>query len=85
MRCVTTTGSACSSSAEVDPFSGHCRAPAMPAAAVTDVIDVGDATAWYQGVLGELHALLAGREITPGGPGHLFRAPATTRSGRLGA
>ena len=47
----------------------HRRMPATPAAAVTDVIDVTDATAWYQGALGELHALLAARKITPSGPG----------------
>ena len=47
----------------------HRRVPATPAAAVTDVIDVADATAWYQGALGELHALLAAQKITPGGPG----------------
>jgi DNA-binding transcriptional MerR regulator len=47
----------------------HRRAPATPAAAVTDVIDVSDANAWYQGALGELHALLAAQKITPSGPG----------------
>jgi DNA-binding transcriptional MerR regulator len=47
----------------------HRRLPATPAAAVTDVIDVIDASAWYQGALGELHALLAARKITPSGPG----------------
>lgn len=48
--------------------------PATPAAAVTDVIDVADATAWYQGALGELHALLAAQKITPGGPGGAINA-----------
>ncbi|MFF1822859.1 MerR family transcriptional regulator [Kribbella sp. NPDC058245] len=47
----------------------HRREPATPAAAVTDVIDVQDANAWYQGALGELHALLAAQKITPSGPG----------------
>jgi effector-binding domain-containing protein len=47
----------------------HRQVPATPAAAVTDVIDVADATAWYQGALGELHALLAVQKITPSGPG----------------
>jgi effector-binding domain-containing protein len=42
---------------------------ATPAAAVSDVIDVTDANAWYQGALGELHALLAAQKITPTGPG----------------
>ena len=47
----------------------HRRMPATPAAAVTAVIDVRDATGWYQGALGELHALLAAQKITPTGPG----------------
>ncbi|HEX3617371.1 MAG TPA: MerR family transcriptional regulator [Solirubrobacteraceae bacterium] len=47
----------------------HRRMVATPAAAVTDVIDVQDATGWYQGALGELHALLAAQKITPSGPG----------------
>uniref|UniRef100_UPI003F495428 MerR family transcriptional regulator n=1 Tax=Sphaerisporangium sp. CA-236357 TaxID=3240030 RepID=UPI003F495428 len=47
----------------------HRRALATPAAAITDVIDVIDADAWYQGALGELHALLAAQKITPNGPG----------------
>ena len=47
----------------------HRQMPATPAAAVTDVIDVADASAWYQGALGELHALLAAQKITPSGPG----------------
>ena len=47
----------------------HRQVPATPAAAVTDVIDVTDASAWYQGALGELHALLAAQKITPSGPG----------------
>jgi DNA-binding transcriptional MerR regulator len=47
----------------------HRRMSAAPAAAVTDVIDVQDATGWYQGALGELHALLAAQKITPSGPG----------------
>ena len=47
----------------------HRRMPATTAAAVTAVIDVGDATGWYQGALGELHALLAAQKIPPAGPG----------------
>ncbi|MGH2870232.1 MAG: MerR family transcriptional regulator [Solirubrobacteraceae bacterium] len=45
------------------------RMLATPAAAVSDVIDTKDATGWYQGALGELHALLAAQKITPAGPG----------------
>ena len=47
----------------------HRRMPATPAAAISALIDVQDATAWYQGALGELHALLAAQKITPSGPG----------------
>jgi DNA-binding transcriptional MerR regulator len=46
----------------------HRRMLATPAAAVSGVIDVSDARAWYQGALGELHALLAAQKITPSGP-----------------
>jgi DNA-binding transcriptional MerR regulator len=47
----------------------HRRIPATPAAAVSEVIDVKDASGWYQGALGELHALLAARKVAPVGPG----------------
>ena len=43
----------------------HRRMSATPAAAVSEVIDVRDATAWYQGALGELYALLAAQKISP--------------------
>ncbi len=36
--------------------------PATQAAAVNEVIDVRDASAWYQGALGELHAILAAQK-----------------------
>jgi DNA-binding transcriptional MerR regulator len=47
----------------------HRRMLATPAAAVSEVIDVRDASGWYQGALGELHALLAAQKNTPTGPG----------------
>jgi DNA-binding transcriptional MerR regulator len=47
----------------------HRRMPAAPAAAVSQVIDVTEATAWYQGALGELHALLAAQKVPATGPG----------------
>ena len=47
----------------------HRRVLATPAAAVSDVVDVRDASGWYQGALGELHAVLAAQKITPTGPG----------------
>jgi DNA-binding transcriptional MerR regulator len=47
----------------------HRRIATTPAAAVTEVIDVREATAWYQGALGELHAVLAAHKVAPTGPG----------------
>jgi DNA-binding transcriptional MerR regulator len=46
----------------------HRRVPAAPAAAVSEVIDVQEADAWFQGALGELHAVLAAQKVTPTGP-----------------
>ena len=43
--------------------------PATPAAAVSEVIDVDHASGWYQGALGELHALLAAHKVPSTGPG----------------
>jgi len=36
---------------------------------VSEVIDVKEASAWYQGALGELYAVLAAHKVTPAGPG----------------
>jgi DNA-binding transcriptional MerR regulator len=47
----------------------HRRMMATPAAAVSEVIDVRDASAWYQGALGELHATLAAQKMVPAGIG----------------
>jgi DNA-binding transcriptional MerR regulator len=47
----------------------HRRVAAAPAAAVSEVIDVQEADAWFQGALGELHAVLAAQKVTPTGPG----------------
>lgn len=52
----------------------HRRIAAAPAAAVSEVIDVRDATGWYQGALGELHALLAAQKIAPTGSGGAISA-----------
>ncbi|QSE77696.1 MerR family transcriptional regulator [Rhodococcus koreensis] len=46
----------------------HRRVEAAAAAAITEVIDIADALLWYQGALGELHALLAAQDIRPDGP-----------------
>jgi DNA-binding transcriptional MerR regulator len=51
----------------------HRRIPATAAAAVSDVIDVTDASAWYQGALGELYALLVAQKIVPiASPGGVY-------------
>ncbi len=47
----------------------HRRMLATPAAAVSEVIDVKDASGWYQGALGELYGLLAAQKVTPADPG----------------
>jgi len=43
----------------------HRRIAATTAAGVSEVIDVKDASAWYQGALGELYALLNAEKIAP--------------------
>jgi DNA-binding transcriptional MerR regulator len=49
----------------------HRSVAAAPAAAITAIIDIEDAGAWYQGALGELHATLGAQQLpasgTPGG------------------
>jgi DNA-binding transcriptional MerR regulator len=47
----------------------HRRAEAVPAVAVSEVIDVEDALSWYQGALGELYATLAAQGLPTAGPG----------------
>lgn len=46
----------------------HVSVPATTAAAITDTIDIEDASAWYQGALGELHATLAAQHVPGTGP-----------------
>src|SRR5207249_10588737 len=46
----------------------HISVPATAAAAITDTIDIEDASAWYHGALGELHATLAAQRVPPAGP-----------------
>ncbi len=60
------------------------QVPAAPAAAVRQVIDIEDASAWYQGAVGELYATLAAQKLAPAGPGrrHLRHRPVRARTGR---
>ena len=41
----------------------------VPAVAVSEVIDVEDALAWFQGALGEIYATLAAQSLPVAGPG----------------
>jgi len=43
----------------------HRRIDATPAAAVTEIIDIKEASAWYQGALGELFALMSAQKVAP--------------------
>ena len=47
----------------------HRHAPAVSAAAISEVVHCDDALAWFQGALGELHATLAAQGIAAVGPG----------------
>lgn len=47
----------------------HRSVAAVPAVAVSEVIDVEDAMSWYQGALGELYATLSAQSLPITGPG----------------
>ena len=54
--------------------------PAAPAAAITEVVDAGDAAAWLQGALGELYATLTAQQVPASGPaGGVFADELFTR------
>lgn len=44
------------------------RVDETPAAAISETISIEDATAWYQGAIGELHATLAAQNVVDAGP-----------------
>lgn len=47
--------------------------PAVPAAAISQVIDAGDSVSWLQGALGELYATLTAQDLPADGhPGGIF-------------
>jgi DNA-binding transcriptional MerR regulator len=46
----------------------HRHAPAVSAAAITEIMNSADALAWYQGALGELAATLRAQHISATGP-----------------
>ncbi|HWF23345.1 MAG TPA: MerR family transcriptional regulator [Acidimicrobiales bacterium] len=45
----------------------HRRIEPTPAVAIRDVIDLDDASPWYQGAFGELYATLAAQRLVPAG------------------
>jgi DNA-binding transcriptional MerR regulator len=47
----------------------HRSVAATPAAAISEMVAITDALAWFQGALGELQATLAAQDIRPAGPG----------------
>jgi effector-binding domain-containing protein len=47
---------------------GRRRVEATRAAAIVEVVDIGDALTWYEGALGELRATLAAQRVSPNGP-----------------
>ena len=53
--------------ADVTPVS-HRRIEAAMAGAITEVVGTGDLLPWFLGALGELHATLEARGISPAGP-----------------
>jgi DNA-binding transcriptional MerR regulator len=53
-----------------------------PSAAVTEIVDVEDATQWYQGALGELYATLSAQGVEPAGPAGGIFANELFRDGR---
>jgi DNA-binding transcriptional MerR regulator len=53
----------------------HRSVGGIRAAAITGVIDIGDASAWYQGALGELHATISAQaRSASGAPGGIYSA-----------
>ena len=56
------------------------RAPAAPAAAITEVVAAEDSAPWLQGALGELYAILAAQNVPAAGPaGGIFADDVFTR------
>ena len=47
---------------------GHRSVAAMPAAAISEFVDLEDALTWHQGALGELYATLAAQDVLTAGP-----------------
>jgi DNA-binding transcriptional MerR regulator len=46
----------------------HRTVPPMPAIAIQEMINLGEALVWYQGALAELHAIANAQQLRPSGP-----------------
>jgi DNA-binding transcriptional MerR regulator len=58
--------------ASAAPEIRHRTVPAMPAAAISEVIDIQDAASWWQGALGELRATLRAQGLEPATAGGVY-------------
>ena len=58
--------------ASAAPDIRHRTLPETPAAAISEVIDISDATAWWQGALGELQATLRAQGMPQEGAGGMY-------------
>jgi len=47
----------------------HRSEDAIEAAAIFEVVELGDALTWFQGAMGEIYAMLAAQGVPPAGPG----------------
>jgi DNA-binding transcriptional MerR regulator len=54
------------------PEIRHRTVPATPAAAISAVIDIADASSWWQGALGELRAVLRAQGLEPAIAGGVY-------------
>jgi DNA-binding transcriptional MerR regulator len=58
---------------ETERSVGHRSVPAVPAVGIQEVVDRADVLAWWQGALGELHAIVGAQNLPTTGPaGGLF-------------
>jgi len=46
----------------------HRSEEAIEAAAISEVVELGDALTWFQGAMGEIYAILAAQNVSPAGP-----------------
>ena len=56
----------------VAPDIGHRSIPATPVAAISEIVDLAEVSAWWQGALGELRAGMRAQGVTPGVAGGMY-------------